>query len=433
MLIFVGKYKSIMESKLKVSKLSEGIIGSEILKIAAEVRELIAQGQKIYNLTVGDFDPKHFPIPAELKKGIIEAYENDHTNYPAANGVAELREVVSKFLKVRGDLDYVPDDILVTSGARPILFSAFATLLDPRDTVIYAVPSWNTNHYAYLNSAKSVVIIGKPENNFMPSADDIRPSIQEATVVALCSPQNPTGTVFTKEGLEEICDVILEENKRRGADAKPVYLIFDQIYWELTMKGTAHYNPVLLRPEMRDYTIFVDGISKSLSATGVRVGWCYGPTYVINKMKSLLSHVGAWAPKPEQVATANYLSDLDTYGQFIDEQREKIYVRFKGLYDGFQALKSEGFDVEAVAPQAALYLTVKFALHGKTTADGKVLAETKDITSYILNEAKIAVVPFYAFGADTNSPWYRISIGTCAVEDVEQIIANLRDALSKLK
>ncbi len=419
-------------TQLKVSKLAEGIIGSEILKIAGEVNALIKQGQKIYNLTVGDFSPKEFPIPTELKQGIVQAYNDDFTNYPPANGIPELREAVANLLKVRGNLEYSTEDILVTAGARPILYAAFQVLVDPQDTIVYAVPSWNTNHYAYLNSAKSVVIVGKPENNFMPSADDIRPSIQSASVIALCSPQNPTGTVFTKEGLEEICDMILEENNRRGAGEKPVYLIFDQIYWELTMEGTTHYNPVVLRSEMKNYTVFVDGISKSLSATGVRVGWCYGPSYVIGKMKSLLSHVGAWAPKPEQVATAKYLTDLETYGAFIQNQREKIYARMNGLYKGFMTLKADGFAVDAIAPQAALYLTVKFDLHGKTTADGNVLAETKDITSYLLNEAKIAVVPFYAFGADTNSPWYRISIGTCAVSDVEKIIDSLRNALSKL-
>lgn len=418
---------------MKVSQLAEGIIGSEILKLAAEVKSLINKGENIYNLTVGDFDPKVFPIPAELKQEIIKAYENDFTNYPAANGEKELRDAVSKLLKVRGNLEYTPDDILITSGARPVLYSAFATLVDPKETIVYAVPSWNTNHYTYLNSGNSVVIEGKPENNFMPSATDIQPFIQQAAVVALCSPQNPTGTVFTKEGLEEICDVILEENKRRGPDAKPVYLIFDQIYWELTMKGTEHYNPVVLRPEMRAYTVFVDGVSKSLSATGVRVGWCYGPTYIINKMKALLTHIGAWAPKPEQIATAKYLANLEVYGQFIERQREQIYIRLSGLYQGFQSLKQKGFAVDAIAPQAALYLTVKFALHGKITAEGKVLEQTTDVTSYILNEAKIAVVPFYAFGADTNSPWYRISIGTCEVEDVAKIIESLEAALIKLK
>lgn len=425
--------KNLNTSELKVSQLAENIIGSEIIKLAAEVNHLIAQGQKIYNLTIGDFNPKQFPIPAELKEAIIEAYQNDQTNYPAADGVPELRKAVSNLLKVRGNLEYSPDEILIAGGARPVIYSIFSALVDPQDTVIFAVPSWNNNHYAYLHRAKSVVIEGKPENNFMPSAADIRPSIREAALVALCSPQNPTGTVFTKEGLEEICDLILEENNRRGPEDKPVYLMFDQIYWELTMKGTQHFNPVVLRPEMKEYTVFVDGISKSLSATGVRVGWSFGPKKVIAKMKSLLSHIGAWAPKAEQIASANYLSDLDTYSTFLDGQREKIYARLKSLYDGFQALKSEGHAVDAITPQAAIYLTIKFDLIGKTTDEGNVLAETKDVTGYILNEAKIAVVPFYAFGTSVNSPWYRLSVGTCAVEDTEEIISNLRAALEKLR
>src|SRR5690606_19412198 len=108
-----------------------------------DVNALIKQGQKIYNLTVGDFSPKEFPIPAELKQGIIDAYNDDFTNYPPADGIPELREAVSTLLKVRGNLDYSPKDILVTSGARPILYGAFQTLVDPQDTLIYAVPSWN--------------------------------------------------------------------------------------------------------------------------------------------------------------------------------------------------------------------------------------------------------------------------------------------------
>ena len=118
----------------------------------------------------------------------------------------------------------------------------------------------------------------------MPTAADIKPYIQEATLVALCSPQNPTGTIFSKEGLEEICDMILAENVRRGPDAKPVYLMYDQIYWALTYDGTHHVNPVIMRPEMRNYTICIDGISKSFAATGVRVGWAFGPDKIINKM-----------------------------------------------------------------------------------------------------------------------------------------------------
>jgi len=417
---------------LKVSKLAENIIGSEIIKLAGEVNEKIKNGEKIYNLTIGDFNPKVFPIPTELKQAIVDAYFDDQTNYPAADGMLELRESVSKLLKERGGLNYSAGEILIAGGARPVIYSIFRAIVDANDTVIFAVPSWNNNHYTYLNSGKAVVVEATPENNFMPKASDIKPFIQQASLVALCSPQNPTGTVFSKEGLEEICNMILAENIRRGPDAKPVYLMYDQIYWALTHGNTKHYDPVSLRPEMKNYTVFVDGISKSLAATGVRVGWSMGPKKLIDKMKAILTHVGAWAPKAEQMASAKYLNDLSKYDVFLAEQKQKISDRLEGFYKGFQQLKAEGHKVDAIAPQAAIYLTIKFSLHGQKTADGKVLATTKDVTKYILDEAKVAVVPFYAFGASEDSAWYRLSVGTCKMEDVDGIISNLRAALKKL-
>lgn len=418
--------------KSKVSKIAENIIGSEIIKLAGEVNEKIKQGEHIYNMTIGDFNPKEFPIPTELKQYIVDAYFDNQTNYPPADGMLELRNAVSNLLKERGELDYKNDEILIAGGARPLIYSIFKALVDAGDKVIFAVPSWNNNHYSYLNFAESIVIEATPEHNFMPRASDIAPFIKEATLVALCSPQNPTGTIFTKEGLSEICDVIIAENKRRGPDKKPVYLMYDQIYWALTFGDNKHYNPVSLNPEMKPYTVFVDGISKSLSATGVRVGWSMGPKLIIDKMKAILTHVGAWAPKAEQVATAKYLADLKLYDAFIVEQKKQIIARLDGFYKGFQLLKNEGFKLDAITPQAAIYLTIKFDLHGLKTAEGIELKTTKDITKYILDEAKLAVVPFYCFGADDNSPWYRMSVGTCKVSDVEHVINGLRNALKKL-
>jgi aspartate aminotransferase len=417
---------------MKVSKIAENIIGSEIIKLAGEVNEKIKQGEKIYNLTIGDFNPEEFPIPTELKQYIIDEYSTNQTNYPTADGMIELRTAVSNLLKQRGQLDYKPDEILIAGGARPIIYGIFKALVDPKDTVIFAVPSWNNNHYTYLNGAKSVVIEVSPEENFMPSAKDIKPYISDASFIALCSPQNPTGTVFKKEKLEEICDLILEENKKRLPSQKPVYLMYDQIYWALTFGDTEHYNPVCLRPEMKEYTVFVDGISKSLSATGVRVGWSMGPKFIINKMKAILTHVGAWAPKAEQLATAKYLSDLDIYDKFIESQKTKISLRLDGFYKGFQVLKTEGFKVDAIAPQAAIYLTVQFNLIGQKTSEGKILQTTSDITKYLLDEAKLAIVPFSAFGSSVDSSWYRLSVGTCKISEIEIIINNIKNALSKL-
>jgi aspartate aminotransferase len=419
---------------LKVSKLAQDIIGSEIIKLAAEVNEKIKQGEKVYNLTIGDFNPKVFPIPAELKKAIIQEYENDMTNYPAADGMLELRTAVSKLLKERGGLDYKTDEIVIAGGARPVIYAIFRALVDAGDTVVFPVPSWNNNHYTYLNNAKQVLIETTAENKFMPTAADLKPHITTANLIALCSPLNPTGTTFRKKDLEEICDMILAENVKRHADnKKPLYLMYDQIYWALTHGNTQHFDPVSLRPDMKNYTVFVDGISKSLAATGVRVGWSMGPKKIIDKMKSILTHVGAWAPKAEQLASATYLNDLASYDTFLGDIKSKINDRLVGFYNGFQSLKAEGHKVDAIAPEAAIYLTVQFSLHGQTTADGKVLKTTQDVTKYILDEAKVALVPFYAFGASTDSSWYRLSVGTCRLEDVDGVVGNLREALKKLK
>ena len=416
----------------KLSKIAENIIGSEIIKIAAEVNEKIKNGEKVYNLTIGDFDPNIFPIPEELKSYLVQEILNNQTNYPPADGVLELRKSVSNLLDKRENLNYSTDEILIAGGARPIIYSIFRAIVDQNDKVLFAVPSWNNNHYTYLNFAQQIIIEGKPENKFMPSAKDIKPYISEVSLIALCSPQNPTGTTFTKEGLEEICDLIIEENKRRG-DQKPVYLMYDQIYWELTFGDTVHYNPVSLRPEMKNWTVFVDGISKSLSATGIRVGWSFGPKVLIGKMKSILTHIGAWAPKAEQIASAKYLSNLDVYDKFLESQKNKISHRLFSLYNGISKLKEEGYKVDVIKPQAAIYLTVQFNLVGMKKENGEVLENTSDVTKYLLDEGGIAIVPFYAFGTDTDSSWYRVSVGTCKEEEIENIILSIKNCLSKLK
>lgn len=420
-----------LNPELIVSEKAKNLVGSEIIKLAGEVKEKIKQGKKIYNLTIGDFDPKVFPIPSQLKDLILEAYKNGETNYPEANGVVELRKAVSKYLSVFGGLNYSADEILISGGARPLIYSIFQTLVDPGETVIFPVPSWNNNHYTYLTHAKSVVIETKPENRFMPTVQELKPYVSEATLLAICSPLNPTGTMFSRKDLEDICDLILEENaKRKGR--KPLYLMYDQIYWALQFGNESHVDPVSLRPEMRNYTVFVDGMSKAFAATGVRVGWSFGPKLIIDKMKAILTHIGAWAPKAEQVAAATYLNQTEDVKSFIEEINERLARRLSAFHNGFQELKKNGFAVDSISPMGAIYLTVKFELIGKRTPDGTLLLSTRDITSYLLDAAGLAIVPFYAFGSDTESPWYRLSVGTCKSEEIALIFQSLNEALSAL-
>jgi aspartate aminotransferase len=417
---------------MNVSLLANALIGSEIIKIGNEVNELKRKGAKIANLTIGDFDPAVFPIPDALKSEIIAAYNDHQTNYPPADGILPLRETVAKLLENRLELSYSTGDILISGGSRPLIYATYLALVDPGDKVIYPAPSWNNNHYCTLPSANGVAVETTVENNFMPTAAQLKPHLKGATLLALCSPLNPTGTMFTAEQLEEICDIVLEENKSRAAGEKPLYLMYDQIYSLLTF-DKAHVNPVTLRPELKDYVIYIDGISKALAATGVRVGWAFGPTEVISKMKALLGHIGAWAPKAEQVAVSKYFADDAQVDTFLGEFKEKIQLSLNAIYDGFKGLKAEGFAVDAVVPMGAIYLTIKIDYIGKTTPEGNVLKDSADVNFYLIKEAQCALVPFSAFGNDHSMPWFRASVGGCSLEDIQAMVPRIKAALSKLK
>jgi aspartate aminotransferase len=417
---------------LKLSHLAETLIGSEIVRLGGIIKEKIKGGEHIYNYTIGDFDSSQFPIPAQLQEEIITAYKEGYTTYPAADGELDLRKSIAGFLSEHASLDYSTNEILVASGGRPLIYSAYRAIVDKGDKVIYPVPSWNNNHYVHFTEGQHVVIEATRENNFMPTADQIRPHVKGASLLAVCSPLNPTGTTFSKEELTAICDLVVEENETRKEDEKKLYLMYDQIYWTLTFGDTIHYNPVSLRPKMKDYTIFIDGISKAFAATGVRVGWAMGPAQLIAKMKGINSHVGSWAPMAEQKAVAKFLLQKEALAAYFKEFKKEIAFRLTTLAEGFHQLKKEGFSVDAIAPQAAIYLTIQIDLVGKKLPDGTAIADQEAVTAYVLNEAKLAVVPFNYFGAGKNSSWYRLSVGCCKKEDIEMVIEKMRSALSKL-
>lgn len=417
---------------MKLSHLSETLVGSEIVKLGNLIKERIRNGEHIYNFTIGDFDSSVFPIPIELEHEIVTAYQKKCTTYPAAEGILELRKSVSQFLMEREGLSYGVNEIQIGSGGRPLIYSLFRAIVDKGDKVIYAAPSWNNNHYTHFTEAEHVVIEATAENNFMPTAAEIEPHLKSATLLCLCTPQNPTGTMFPKAELEKICDLILAENKSRPAGAKKLFLMFDQMYWTLTFGNNEHYNPVTLRPEMRTITIFIDGISKVFAATGVRVGWAFGPELIISKMKAILSHIGAWAPMAEQNATAVYLLQSENIDRYLVRFKEEINYRLLHIANGFTKLKEAGFAVDVVAPQGAIYLTIKIDLAGKKKKDGAILETQADVTQYLLDEAKLAIVPFYAFGAAKNSTWYRLSVGTCKKEEIPEFLGLLKDAMQKL-
>lgn len=416
----------------RVCTMAAGLVGSEILKIAADIRAMVAEGAEVCNLTVGDFSPAEFPIPQFLEREIVQALQAGETNYPPSDGVPQLRQAVAAFYEKWLGLRYPLDSILVTAGSRPGIYSTFTALVDPGDTVIYPAPSWNNNHYVHMAGARGVCVVCDESTSFLPTRAALEPVIRGARLLAINSPLNPSGTAFTAQALGEICDLVLEENARRGPDERPLYVMYDQVYWMLTFQGTEHVDPVSLRPEMRDYTIFIDGISKAFAATGVRVGWTVGPPDVTRRMASILGHVGAWAPRAEQIATAKLLAETDEIERYHGEMLSKVQSRLTALYDGITALGDGGMPVSAIPPMGAIYLSARFALHGWRTPDGAVLQTNEEIRRYLLDAAGLAIVPFQAFGMLEDTGWFRLSVGAVSMEAIAAMFARLGPALDAL-
>ena len=416
---------------MKVSKLAENLIGSEIIKIGNQVNDLKSKGAEIANLTIGDLNSNIYPIPDLLKKEVQKAYENNLTNYPPANGLLSLRKAISKDIKNRWNLNYSENEILVAGGSRPLIYAAFKTIVDPDDKVIYPIPSWNNNHYTYLTEGQKIEVATREENNFLPTAADIKPHLKGAVLIALCSPLNPTGTMFTKTQLAEICEMILDENKSRGADEKPLYLMYDQIYAMLTFEAE-HFDPVSLYPDLKEFTIYIDGASKCFAATGIRVGWSFGPSLIIDKMKALLGHIGAWAPKPEQEAVSVLLDHPENVDAFVNHFKGAIAKSLTVLHNGIQNLKKKGFAVESIQPMGALYLTIELDYVGKIKPDGSSIDDSSDLVFYLIEEAGIALVPFSAFGNSRDMPWFRASAGGVSLDEIEKMLPRLETALMKL-
>jgi aspartate aminotransferase len=416
-----------------LSALARGIIGSEVLKIAAEIRALVARGEHVCNLTVGDFDPAHFPIPTSLLDGTRAALAEGHTNYPPSDGVLALRESIVRYYARELGLTYPVDGVIVAGGARPLLYAAYRTLLDPGDLAVYPVPSWNNNHYAYLSGARAAEIPVTADANFFPTPDQLRPYLREARLVFLNSPLNPTGTVIDRDVLETIARLVADENARRSeAGEKPVYLLYDQVYWSLTFRGAQHVTPVALVPEVAPYTILLDAISKAFCATGLRVGWGVMPPVIRKRMADILGHVGAWAPKAEQVAVAHLLDDAEAVRAFQAHLKEGVVARLDALYDGFVSLRRDGFPVDAIVPQGAIYLSARFDVVGRTV-HGQMLATNEDIRRLLLQEAGLAVVPFQAFGLREDTGWFRLSVGAVSRADIAAVFPRLRALLSETR
>ena len=396
--------------------------GSKILGIATQVRQRIAAGQEICNLTVGDFRPSLFPVPGELSEQVILAYRGSQTNYPPADGIGELKEAVTELYKRDLGLDYPAGSVCVGSGARPPLYAAWRLLVQPGDRTVSFLPMWNVGYYAHLLQSDHQFISTTAENNFFPTVAQVEQALPGTRLVVINSPLNPTGTVIGDDVLRGIAEAIVAENRRRVSEP-PVMLLFDQVYWMLTADGVAHKSPVQLVPEVAPYVIHVDAISKCFAATGLRVGWAVLPPYLQPKMRALIGHMGAWAARPEQQATAWFLNHPQLVSAYMLEMKNRVMSRLNLLYSGIMSMKADGLPVDAISPQGAIYLSLRVDLVGRG------FDTNEQIRQWLLEEARVAVVPFQAFDLPEQNGWFRMSVGAVGMDELDAALTRMGAAI----
>lgn len=417
-----------------LSKLVSNLPQSGILKISNEIRARVAAGDKIVDLSVGDFDPKYFPIPDKLLHGIQQALADGTTNYPPPPGLLALREAVSAYVERACGVQYPVESILIASGGRPILYGAYRTVVSPGDTVVYSVPSWQNEAYICLSEANAVVLEALSENGFQPTLDEFAPHLRSARLICLCSPGNPTGTAMDPNVFRSILEAVVDENERRlrGGKERPLFVLYDQIYGALRVSDDKHRYAAAAVPESAPYVMSMDGVSKAFAGTGLRVAWLLAAPAVARKMGSLLSHVGTWAPHAEQVGVAELLADVDAVREYRSIMDDRIHERLEAVYNGFVAMREEGLPVDCIYPDGAIYVSLQLQLIGKRIG-GRLIEDNEAIRSLLLEKAGVAVVPFQAFGLQEETGWFRLSIGAVSMQNVAELFPRVRSLLREVE
>ncbi len=396
-----------------LSFVGNNIVGSEIIKISQQIKE-VSKTRPVQNFSIGDFNPKINPIPEKLKEYIVESYNDGLTNYPMSPGELDLRVSVSNYIKKTKGIEYTEEEILIGCGVRPLIYTIFKTIVDSEDTVMYPVPSWNNNHYSFLHSAIKIPIECKPDNSFFPTFEDVKGKLENTRLLCLCSPQNPTGRVIDKDTLKQICDEIVRINKEK---TKKTYLFFDQIYSDLVPNGLFTH-PLDVCPEIRDYLICVDGISKSLCATGVRVGWVFGPKNIISKMTEIFSHIGAWSPKPEQTAVAKYLNDYESISEFITNKINQYSEISNKICEKLEELKQRKFRIDYQKPEGGIYISIYLG-------ESQFFTNVENYVQFLIKTCGVGLVPFEYFGSINNDGWFRMSIGGVDINNIDEVTKSL--------
>jgi aspartate/methionine/tyrosine aminotransferase len=396
---------------LPISKRVSRIGISPTMKVNAEAKAMQARGENVIDLSVGEPD---FPTPQNIKDAAKRALDNNETKYTINQGRTDLRDAIANKLKTENRLEYSPNNIIVSTGAKQSLYNAIQCLVHDEDEVIFSAPYYvSYPEMVTLAHGKSVVIHTTEESGFNMTPEQIESVItSKSKVLIMGYPTNPTGSSYNKNELEEIAKVV-EKHK--------LYVITDDIYENLVYDENKFVCFASLSDKMKERTVVVNGFSKTYAMTGWRIGYAAGPEEIIKAMNKVQSHSTSNASSISQAAA---LEALKGPQEFVALMRNEYEHRRNIFYDMITSIEG----VTCVKPKGAFYLFPNVTKHFHKSTSLFRVENSFDLAMYLLHDAKVATVPGSGFGTEG---YLRMSYSN-SIESLTEAARRIKEALIEL-
>lgn len=396
-----------------IAKRLEKIKPSATLALAAKAQALKAEGKDVIGLAVGEPD---FDTPAFIKDAAKKAMDEGKTKYTPVPGTPELRKAIAAKFKRENNLEYTPEQVIVSTGGKQVLYNAFMATLNAGDEVIIAAPYWlSYPEMVALCEGKPVIVQTTGESGFKMTPAALEKAITPATKwVIINSPSNPTGAAYTREELKALGDVLKKHEH--------VYVLTDDIYEHLTYDNFKFFTIAEVVPELFPRTLTVNGVSKAYAMTGWRIGYAAGPQELINEMSKVQ---GQSTSNPSSISQAAALAALNGDQAFLNEWRTKFQER----RDLVVSMLNQADGLKCFAPEGAFYVFASCAgVIGRKTPDGKTIETDSDFANYLVEKHNVVVVQGVEFGL---SPYFRVSYAL-SVETLTKACQRIQQACGEL-
>ncbi len=389
-----------------ISQIIQALEPSATMAMAAKAKELKASGRTVYDLSLGEPD---FSTPEHICQAAIEAMQAGHTHYTVASGIMELKKaVVEQYANAHG-LSYEPTQVVVSNGAKHVLHNVFTVLLDPGDEVIIPAPYWvSYAELVKLTGAKPVIVQTRQEDDFKLTVEQFRAAVTDKTkILLLCSPSNPTGSMYSPEELGALADVVLERD---------LVVVADEIYDRLVYEGHTFASFPTVRPGLQDRTVVVNGVSKTYAMTGWRIGWALAPAHLAKAMGSLQSQETSNPCSISQYAAVAAITGpqecVDTMLAEFAKRRQFVMQRIEEI-PGLSCAEMGG----------AFYAFINVSEHLGRSYNGTQIDNSSQWCLELLDKQSVATVMGSAFGAEG---YARVSFAT-SMENLEAAFERIEE------